>query len=65
MSNRERQVLSLIAEGLTSFEIADKLYISAKTVEKHRQNIMNKLNKHDLASLIRYAVEQGLLLRQN
>jgi len=65
LSNRERQVLSLIAEGLTSFEIADKLYISAKTVEKHRQNIMNKLNKHDLASLIRYAVEQGLLLRQN
>jgi len=63
LSTRERQILSLISEALTSIDIGEKLYISAKTVDKHRQNIMNKVGKHDLASLIRYAVENGLIIK--
>lgn len=63
LSKRERQILSLISEGLTSIEIGEILYISAKTVDKHRQNVMKKLGKHDLASLIRYAVENGLIIK--
>mgnify|MGYP003961281977 FL=1 len=55
--------MSLISEGLTSIEIGEILYISAKTVDKHRQNVMKKLGKHDLASLIRYAVENGLIIK--
>ena len=57
---REREVLQLIAEGKTSKEIAAQLYISVKTVDMHRQNIMNKLELHSVAELTKYAIREGL-----
>jgi DNA-binding NarL/FixJ family response regulator len=57
---REREVLQLIAEGKTSKEVAANLYISVKTVDMHRQNIMNKLNLHSVAELTKYAIREGL-----
>lgn len=57
---REREVLQLIAEGNTSKAIGERLGISAKTVEVHRQNIMNKLDLHSIANLTKYAVREGL-----
>ncbi len=53
---RERQVLKLVAEGHTSQQIADKLFIAASTVEVHRRNIMRKLDRHSVAELTRYVV---------
>lgn len=61
LTKREKEILTLVAEGLTSQNIGDRLYISIKTVNKHRQNIMNKLNIHDIAGLTRYAIENGLI----
>jgi DNA-binding NarL/FixJ family response regulator len=61
LTEREREVLKLVAEGHSTKEIADKLSISAKTVDNHRTNLMRKLNIHDVASLTRHAMEQGLL----
>ena len=61
LTGRETAVLQLIAEGLLNKQIADQLKISAKTVEKHRQNLMKKLNLHDVASLTRYAISKGLV----
>lgn len=61
LTKREKEILILVAEGLTSQNIGDQLYISTKTVNKHRQNIMNKLNIHDVAGLTRYAIENGLI----
>lgn len=58
---REREVLSLIASGLTNKQIADKLFISVKTVETHRTNIMQKLDVHTIADLVRYAIKIGLI----
>jgi DNA-binding NarL/FixJ family response regulator len=58
---REREVLELIASGLTNRQIADKLFISIKTVETHRTNIMQKLDVHTIADLVRYAIKTGLL----
>ncbi|MFW6052944.1 MAG: response regulator [Desulfosalsimonas sp.] len=58
---REREVLKLLAEGYTNREIAEMLHISAKTVEKHRANIMNKLDLHSAAALTSFAIEQGLV----
>ena len=63
ITTRERQVLQLIAEGYTNKEIAKILFLSIRTVEKHRANIMNKLNIHDVAGLTRYAIERGLIQR--
>lgn len=60
LSEREREVLQLLAEGKTAKEIAEKLNVSIKTVETHRTNIMNKLNIHRLAELTKYAVREGL-----
>lgn len=57
---REREVLQLIAEGLTSSEIADRLSVSTSTVETHRRNIMRKLDVHNVAALTKYAVREGL-----
>jgi two-component system response regulator NreC len=54
-------VLVLIAEGLTSREIAARLVISPKTVDRHRENIMAKLNLHNRAELVRFAVDRGIL----
>ncbi len=58
---REREILQHIALGETSREIAEALYISKKTVENHRANIMKKLGVHDTAGLVRYAVKIGLV----
>jgi DNA-binding NarL/FixJ family response regulator len=58
---REREVLKLIAEGKTSKEIADLLFISPRTAERHRANIMEKLNMKKSADLIRYAIQKGYL----
>lgn len=60
LSDREREVLQLIAEGQSTKQIALKLHISAKTVETHRRQIMNKLNIHNVAELTKYAVRKGL-----
>ena len=60
LTPRERQVLQLLAEGGTNRGIARELVISVKTVEKHRTQLMAKLNVHDLAGLVRVAVQQGL-----
>jgi DNA-binding NarL/FixJ family response regulator len=61
LSTREMEVLQLIAEGKANKETADVLHISVKTVEKHRQSLMNKLNIHDTAGLTRYAIASGII----
>lgn len=61
LTPREREVLVLIAEGLTNAEIADKLVISVKTVDRHRENIMRKLNMHNRIDLVKYAIRTGLI----
>jgi DNA-binding NarL/FixJ family response regulator len=60
LSDREREVLQLIAEGRSTREIADALHISVKTVESHRKNIMEKANLHTVAELTKYAIRHGL-----
>jgi two-component system NarL family response regulator len=60
---REDQVLKLVAEGLTSNQIADQLYIASSTVEVHRRNIMRKLKLHSVAELTRYVLSRGSLER--
>jgi DNA-binding NarL/FixJ family response regulator len=59
LTNREREVLSLIAGGKSNKEIADMLYISVHTVERHRANLMEKLNFKKTADLVKYAIEKG------
>ena len=61
LTQREREILKLIAEGNKNKEIADYLYISLKTVEKHRANLMKKLNLHNAAALTAFAMEKGLV----
>jgi two-component system response regulator NreC len=61
LTPREREVLTLIAEGLSNNEIADRLVISAKTVDRHRENIMHKLNMHSRIELVKYAIRTGLI----
>lgn len=61
LTRREREVLKLIASGLTNRRIAEKLFISVKTVETHRARILKALDSHNTADLVRYAVEKGLL----
>jgi DNA-binding NarL/FixJ family response regulator len=58
---REREILKLIAEGKSSKEIADLLYISVRTVERHRANLMSKLNLRKTADLVKYAMQKGYL----
>lgn len=58
---REAEVLQLIAEGFANKQIAAELGLSVKTVEKHRQQVMNKLGIHDTASLVRHAVAKGII----
>jgi DNA-binding NarL/FixJ family response regulator len=60
LSVRERQVLQLIAEGSSTRDIAAQLGISAKTVESHRSKLMHKLDIHDTAGLVRYAIRRGV-----
>jgi len=61
LTAREQEVLRLLAEGLPSRNIAEKLFISPKTVENHRANIMNKLDLHSTIELVRYAAKLGLI----
>lgn len=61
LTNREIEVLKLVANGLTNQQIADKLIISIKTVQAHRANIMEKLQLHDAVQLTRYAIRKGLI----
>lgn len=61
LSPRERHVLQLIGEGKSTKEIASMLHISAKTVESHRARLMQKLDIHDVAHLVRYAIRRGLV----
>lgn len=61
LTDREREILALIAEGLSNQEIAQKLFISIKTVQTHRTHIMEKLDLHNRAQLVRYAIRKGLI----
>ena len=61
LTPRELEVLTLIAEGLTNAEIADRLVISVKTVDRHRENLMRKLNLHNRIDLVKYALKMGLI----
>jgi DNA-binding NarL/FixJ family response regulator len=61
LTPRERQILQLVAEGNTTKEIARLLNVSFKTAESHRNHIMKKLDIHEVAGLVRYAIRQGLL----
>ncbi len=61
LGDRERQVLQLVAEGKTTKEIADMLQITVKTAESHRAHLMDKLQIHDTAGLVRYAIREGLV----
>ena len=61
LTDREREVLQLIAEGYTNQKIANTLFISVKTVEAHRSNIMRKLGIHDITELVKYAIKKGIV----
>lgn len=61
LTPREKEVLIQIAEGLTNPEIAEVLTISVKTVDRHRENIMRKLNMHSRIDLVKYAIRKGLI----
>lgn len=61
LTARQREVLRLIAEGLTTKAIARRLNISVKTADTHRTQLMERLNLHDIASLVRYAIRVGLV----
>lgn len=61
LTERELEVLTLVAEGMTNRQIALKLNISIKTVQSHRANLMDKLNLHDRTELVRYAIRRGLI----
>jgi DNA-binding NarL/FixJ family response regulator len=61
LTPREQEVMRLLAEGLSTKEIAAKLFISSKTVDNHRANIMKKLGRHSTMELVRYAAKLGLI----
>jgi DNA-binding NarL/FixJ family response regulator len=61
LTDRERQIVQLLAEGKTNKEIAEMLKITVKTVETHRANIMQKLNLHSIGELVRYAIRNGII----
>ena len=61
LTPREQEIMRLLAEGLSSKKIAEMLFISPKTVENHRANIMGKLNLHSIHEIIRYAAKLGLI----
>ena len=60
LTAREREIAQLLSEGLTTQQIADRLYVTGKTVATHRENIMHKLGIHGIAELTRYALREGL-----
>jgi DNA-binding NarL/FixJ family response regulator len=59
LSNREREVLKLIAQGRSNREIAETLFVSVRTVESHRASLLKKLNQKNTASLVKVAIEKG------
>jgi DNA-binding CsgD family transcriptional regulator len=61
LSKRERQVLELVAEGMTNLQIGETLAINPKTVARHRERIMNKLDLHSCAGLVKFAIRTGLI----
>ena len=61
LTDREREMLKLVAEGYTAKEIADMLFISLRTVETHKTNLMKKLDIHNKADLIRFAIRKGIV----
>lgn len=61
LTEREREVLQLIAEGQNTKQIAGKLFVSVKTIETHRQNLMNKLKIYNIPDLVKYAIREGLV----
>lgn len=61
LTQRETEILRFITQSLTSREIADKLELSVRTINTHRANLMQKLNIHDTAGLVRYAIQNGLV----
>lgn len=63
LTARQREILTLVASGLTTQAIAHKLAISVKTVETHRTQLMDRLGLHDVASLVRFAMREGLISR--
>lgn len=63
VTQREKEVLKLVGEGYQNKEVADLLHISVKTVEKHRANIMKKLDLHNTSALTAYAIDKGLVAR--
>jgi DNA-binding NarL/FixJ family response regulator len=63
LTQREKEVLKLVGEGYQNKEISDYLFISVKTVEKHRANIMEKLDLHSASALTAYSIEKGLIIR--
>jgi DNA-binding NarL/FixJ family response regulator len=65
LTSREREILQLIAEGFSSPNIADRLTLSRKTVERHRSNLMDKLDIHNIAGLVQFAIRSGLITSDN
>jgi two-component system response regulator NreC len=61
LTEREQEVLALLAEGLTNEQIAEELVISKHTVARHRENLMRKLNLHNRSELVRYAIHRGII----
>lgn len=61
LSRREREVLRFVAEGKTSREIAERLTISSKTVDTYRSRLMHKINVKNVAGVIKFAVQQGII----
>jgi two-component system response regulator NreC len=61
LTAREKEILTLIAQGLSNQQIAERLYISIKTVQTHRAHILEKLGLHDRTELVRYAIRKGLI----
>jgi two-component system, NarL family, nitrate/nitrite response regulator NarL len=61
LTEREIEIIRLIAEGLSNKEIGDKLFISHRTVDTHRTNLMAKLGLHNVAGIVRFAIQQGLM----
>jgi DNA-binding NarL/FixJ family response regulator len=65
LSPREREIVQLIAEGFSTREIADQLHVSIKTINTHREHIMEKLHLNNLADLIKYAIREGITSLEN
>ena len=63
LTTREREILKLVGEGFKNKDIAEQLGISPKTIEKHRANLMDKLNLHNTSELTAYAIEKGLVVK--